>query len=113
MTVNKAGIGGDGPDEIATLDRSDPAGPQYREQVDAIENQLRLYVPEDNIERFVYYRQTRYPLWERDGAWGKAAVSGLFCFYVASVLHFALKARHRMRKEDDSRNSSCKRPPTR
>jgi hypothetical protein len=67
----------DGPDDIATLHRSDPAGPFRKPQVDDIESLLRKY--SDSVYVYTYLRQLTRTI-SAQGGWGRAAVSSIHSF---------------------------------
>jgi hypothetical protein len=73
MVASTAGsVEGNSPDAIATLDRSDPAGPHRTQQVERIRSLLSAYT--DDVIVWTYRKQLD-PDIRRDGAWGKGAVS--------------------------------------
>ncbi|KAH6632898.1 hypothetical protein C7974DRAFT_433112 [Boeremia exigua] len=61
-----------GPDDIASLGRSDPAGPFRAQQVESIKRLLSVY--SDDIVVYTYLRQRDETIREQ-GGWGRAAVS--------------------------------------
>lgn len=78
MAGTNRAIGSAEADDIATLSKSDDAGPKYTSQVNRIRDQLKSYFPDSSIETFAYTRQTNEQIRQGNGAWGKAAVSTVY-----------------------------------
>lgn len=73
-----------GPDDIAILSRSDPAGPLRAQQVDSIRRLLSTY--SSDILEYTYFRQRDVTI-RNQGAWGRAAVSTISRLLVLAAEH--------------------------
>jgi hypothetical protein len=94
----------DGPDDIASLSRSDPGGPLRAQQVDSIRRLLSTY--NSQVAVWTYFRQRSETI-RSQGAWGRAAVSSISRLLVLAAEHGPTRYLSTQLKDSESPESHC------